>query len=211
MDRETAPVGGKALSTAAVVAAVYASLQLLSNIASLKVGIVFGLAVDMGTFCYPLSFTVRDMAHKLIGKRGVARLILASAAICLFASVYLALSTTAPAAGADNGFSSVFAPMWRIVAASILAMVVSEFVDTGIYELVAKSRFDRLWLRSAASNIVSIPLDSAIFAFTAFAFSLPVHDVFEIFIFNTIVKLAVGVVSVPAVYMTRTVKDPGAR
>lgn len=87
---ELAHAAAVTMSTAAVVAiAAYTGAQLLSNIASLKIGIVFGLAVDMGTFIYPITFTLRDVAHKTIGKRSTQTLIIASAVVNLFTALYL--------------------------------------------------------------------------------------------------------------------------
>ena len=60
---------------AVIVIAAYIGAQMLSDIASLKIGVVFGLAVDMGTFIYPITFTLRDVAHKTIGKRPTQLLI----------------------------------------------------------------------------------------------------------------------------------------
>lgn len=47
----------------------YIACQMISNIASVKIANVLSLAVDGGTFLYPLAFTIRDMAHKTIGKK----------------------------------------------------------------------------------------------------------------------------------------------
>ena len=44
-------------NTALFVALSYLAVQLVSNISSIKVGLVFNYAVDMGVFLYPLSFT----------------------------------------------------------------------------------------------------------------------------------------------------------
>ena len=71
-------------SLAVFVVAAYAGLQMLSDVASLKIGVVMGFAVDMGTFIYPFTFTLRDMAHKLVGKRGVRTLVVTAAAVNLF-------------------------------------------------------------------------------------------------------------------------------
>jgi queuosine precursor transporter len=62
---------------------------MLSDIASLKIGVVFGLAVDMGTFIYPLTFTLRDMVHKLLGKQNAQILIVSAGAINLLMAGYL--------------------------------------------------------------------------------------------------------------------------
>lgn len=192
------------LRAAAIVAAAYAALQLLSNIASLKVGLVFGIGVDMGTFCYPLTFTLRDLAHKTLGRRAVVALVWASAGLCLFSSGYLALCALAPAAegalGAD-AFSGVFSPMWRIVFASIAAMVVSELADTQVYQWFVDRMKRRQWARVLVSNAVSIPLDNLVFAVGAFGWSLPWTTVGEIFLFNLIVKALVAALAAPAIYL----------
>ena len=53
---------------AIIVVSSYIGAQMLADIASLKIGVVAGLAVDMGTFIYPITFTLRDVAHKILGQ-----------------------------------------------------------------------------------------------------------------------------------------------
>jgi len=60
---------------AIIIIAAYIAAQMLSDIASLKIGVVAGLAVDMGTFIYPITFTLRDLVHKTLGKRSAQLLI----------------------------------------------------------------------------------------------------------------------------------------
>ena len=74
---------------AVIVVAAYLAAQMLSDIASLKIGIVGGLAVDMGTFIYPITFTLRDVVHKVLGKKNTRILIISAGAINLFMSGYL--------------------------------------------------------------------------------------------------------------------------
>ena len=109
---------------AVVVVAVYIAAQMMADIASLKIGVVAGLAVDMGTFIYPVTFTLRDLVHKTLGKRNAQVLIIVAAVINLGMVFYLMWSAAVPSdpdafGGAE--FSAIFAPLWRIVCASILA------------------------------------------------------------------------------------------
>jgi len=53
------------------------------------------------------------------------------------------------------------------------------------------------------SNAVSIPIDNLIFAVGAFAFLLPWEVVWQIFLFNLLIKFAVTLVSLPLIYTTR--------
>jgi hypothetical protein len=55
---------------------------------------------------------------------------------------------------------------WRIIAASFIAIVLSETVDTEVYQKLLQ----RPWMqRVIGSNLVSIPLDSILFNLIAFA------------------------------------------
>jgi uncharacterized integral membrane protein (TIGR00697 family) len=107
-----------------------------------------------------------------------------------------------PSWGLGKEFSSILAPVWRIVIASIIAEVVSELVDTEVYHLFIKKITKRYqWCRVLVSNSVSIPVDNAIFSTGAFAFALPWPVVGQIFIMNLLVKYVVTLFSLPMIYI----------
>ena len=197
---------GKSLSRLAiVVVAAYAAAQMLSDIASLKIGVVAGFAVDMGTFIYPITFTLRDLVHKTLGKQAARTLIVAAGVINLFMAAYLMWAASVPGDpgwGLTEEFSAILAPVWRIVVASIVAEVVSELIDTEIYHwFVTRITTRYQWARVLSSNSVSVPIDNIIFAVGAFGFVLPWAVVWEIFWFNLVVKYGVTLVSLPLIYI----------
>ena len=107
-----------------IVVAAYIAAQMLADIASLKIGLVWGLAVDMGTFIYPLTFTLRDLAHKTVGKKNTQVLILTAGAVNLLMAAYLTWAAwvqSDPSWGLGAEFKAVLAPVWRLVLASIVA------------------------------------------------------------------------------------------
>lgn len=191
----------------------YIAAQMLADIASLKIGSVAGWAVDMGTFIYPVTFTLRDVVHKLLGKRQAQTLIFSAAAMNLIMALYLMMASWVQSdsgwamsgpAGTDIGvaFAAILAPVWRIVMASILAEVLSELLDTEMYEwFVQRVTRQHQWARVVVSNAVSIPVDSAVFCLIAFAGQMPADVVFEIFVFNMVVKLALTLVTLPLIYL----------
>lgn len=194
---------------AVVVISAYIGAQMLADIASLKIGVVFGLAVDMGTFIYPITFTLRDVAHKTIGKRNTQTLIVMAAVVNLFAAVYLWWVATVPgdpAWGLDTQWNAVFNAglLARIVIASIVAEIVSEFADTEVYHwFVTRITHRYQWARVLVSNSVSIPIDNLIFSVGAFGGVLPWEVVWQIFLFNLVLKYLVTLVSLPLIYVTR--------
>lgn len=194
---------------AVIVISAYIGAQMLADISSLKIGLVLGFAVDMGTFVYPITFTLRDVAHKTLGKRATQVLIVMAAAVNLFAALYLWWVTgvaSDPAWGLGAEWSAVFNAqlLARIVLASVVAEVVSELADTQVYHwFVTRITHRHQWARVLVSNSVSVPLDNLIFAVGAFGGILPWNVVWQIFVFNLVVKYLVTIVSMPLIYVTR--------
>ncbi len=200
---------------AVVVVASYIGAQMLADITSLKIGLMAGYAVDMGTFIYPITFTLRDLVHKTLGKRNAQALIIMAAIINLFMAAYLAWAASVPSDpswGLGAEFSAILGPLWRIVIASILAEVVSELLDTEVYHWFVTRITERYqWARVLLSNSISVPVDNLIFAVGAFGalpflqdhfLTLPWNVVWQIFVFNLIVKYGMTLISLPLIYLS---------
>jgi uncharacterized integral membrane protein (TIGR00697 family) len=207
----------KAIPTSGIIViSIYIAAQLLSDIGSLKIALIAGFSVDAGTFIYPLTFTIRDLVHKQLGKTAARTVIILAAVINLFMVVFFYFAAwlpQEPSWGLGKEFSAILGPVWRIVTASIVAEVISELIDTEVYHFWV-SRITRRyqWARVLTSNAVSIPIDSLIFCWGAFGLALPNSVVWSIFFANVIVKGLVTVVSLPAIYLVKEKEDPdGAR
>jgi uncharacterized integral membrane protein (TIGR00697 family) len=188
-----------------LIVAAYVAAQMLSDVLSLKIALVAGFSIDVGTVIYPFTFTLRDLVHKSLG-RAAARTVIVAAAVInllmagLFAfAVWLPPDPTWPLQGE---FAAVLTPVWRIVVASIVAEIVSEFTDTEIYHLwITRVTRHYQWARVLVSNAISVPLDSLIFCWGAFAGQLPGVTVWSIFWANVLVKGAVTLLSLPGIYL----------
>ena len=203
------PIAQTMPAIALIVVAAYIAAQMVSDVASLKIGNIAGLAVDMGTFVYPITFTLRDVVHKIWGKRNAQALIITAAVINVLMVLYLGWTASVPGdmvADPDGTFNAayglVFGPLWRIVLASILAEVFSELADTEAYHwFVTRVTHDKQWARVLVSNAISVPIDSALFAVVAFGGAIPWTAVSQIILFNVIVKFGVTLVSLPLIYI----------
>jgi len=185
----------------------YVAAQMMADIASLQIVQFAGLSMDAGTFVYPITFTLRDLAHKVIGIRGARILIIAAAVVNLVMALFFwFVGSLTPDAGAGSSelWGQVLSPIWRITMASIVAEVVAELVDTEAYRFWVERITRRFqWLRVLTSNAISIPVDSFLFAFLAFYGTMPTSAVIGIFWANVIVKGAVTIVSLPMIYLVR--------
>ena len=202
------PGSTNVLATAGIiVVAAYIGAQMLSDVLSLKIALVAGFSIDVGTFIYPFTFTLRDLVHKLLGRAAARTVIVAAAVINLVMAVMFAFAAWLPPDPTwtlQREFTAVLTPVWRIVVASILAEVLSEFSDTEIYHLWTTRVTRRYqWARVLVSNSFSVPLDSLIFCWGAFGGVLPGATVWSIFWANVLVKGAVTLVSLPGIYLVR--------
>ena len=184
--------------------------QMISNISSVKIANILSLAVDGGTFLYPLAFTIRDMAHKTIGKKNTQKLIIVSAIINIFTPIYFYIISQIPADSSwefNKAFQITLSPVMRIAIASIVASTLSELVDTEVYHFFITKITKRFqWLRVLISNVFSIPVDNFLFVLIAFLGVLSIDALIEIFIFNFFVKYAVTIISVPLIYLAKDKK-----
>ncbi|WP_394840480.1 queuosine precursor transporter [Pendulispora rubella] len=193
----------------------YVGAQVVADITSVKIGTVLGWAVDMGTWIYPITFTLRDVVHKALGRRAARTLVITAAAVNLAMAAYLqwvARQPSDPSYALGNEFAAVLAPLWRIAIASILAEVVSELLDTEVYHwFVRRVTTRHQWARVALSNAASIPVDNVVFAVGAFGalpflkdhpLTLPWPAVWSIFVVNLTVKAAVSALSLPLIYLS---------
>jgi queuosine precursor transporter len=120
------------------VATVWAANWALKRWGFVSVG--FGLSAPAGVWFAGLAFTLRDVTGRQLGRRAVILAILAGGALSLIVST-------------------------RYAWASALAFLISEACDFAVYEPVRS----RGWLPAvAASNVVGLTVDSALFLLLAF-------------------------------------------
>ncbi|HEX9854251.1 MAG TPA: queuosine precursor transporter [Acidimicrobiia bacterium] len=203
MQRESLPT--RPAVVLALLAAAYVAAQILADVSSLKLANVFDNAIDGGTLIYPITFTLRDLVHKVAGKQVARALIVAAALINVFMAGLFWIVDALPLVP-DSGqqselFGAVLGPVWRIVFASIVAEVISELVDTEVYSAWVRRFGNRSqWGRVLASNAVAVPLDSLVFAVLAFGGLVDPAIVRQIVLTNVVVKLLVTLVSLPLIY-----------
>lgn len=180
---------------------------MLSDITSLKIILFLGMSMDAGTLIYPITFTLRDLVHKTVGRKGAVTVILAAAVINLIMALLfwiVARLPGDPAVGDQSAFAQVLSPVWRIVIASIIAEVIAELIDTEAYHLwVTKITKRYQWLRVLCSNIFSVPTDSLIFVWLAFGGVYETATVWSIFLANILLKGGTTLLSLPLIYLVK--------
>lgn len=188
-----------------LVSVAYVAAQMVADISNLRDLTLFGLSVSAFSIAYPLTFTLRDMAHKLAGPYVARTLIIAAAVIYLVVQAFFSIISNLPPELTEAEritLGQLLTPEWRFLAAAVLASVISQLVDTEIYtRWVERFGAEHQWGRVLASNAIGIPLDRILFLVLAFAGTMSTEGMVEAFIGTTVARLVFGVISIPGIYL----------
>ncbi len=193
----------------------YILCQAVADVAATKLIQIGPVILPAGTFIFALTFTLRDLLHKRLGKQWATATIVAAGVFNLAQAGYLMAMAALPAPGffgLSESWTAIFALVPSITIASIVAEVVSQLVDTEVYHIVWKRLGSKMqWLRVLISNAVSLPLDSFIFGILAFMW-LPsilgggTHTFSEVVAIaggQILFKAVVTIISMPAIYLVK--------
>ena len=133
----------------------------------------FHLNATVAIFTLPLLYSINDMVIEVYGKERAQSIIRSSLLIILFILIFSLLATNLPASArflpTEEAYDTIFGKAARFSAASLIAFIVSEFLDVYIFaRLREKLGKTKLWLRTNASNFLSEFIDVAVFMTLAF-------------------------------------------
>mgnify|MGYP001047338975 CR=1 FL=1 len=193
----------------------YILCQAIADIGATKLVSVVGIVIPAGTFIFAITFTLRDLIHKRLGKEWARAAIICAGAFNILQALYLATMAQLPSPAyyeLSAAWGQIFAIVPAITIGSIVAELISELVDTEIYHWWTR-RLGHLpqWSRVLVSNAVSLPLDSLIFGTLAFVLlppflggdALPFGVAMSVAGGQIIWKALVTVVSMPGIYLVK--------
>ncbi len=184
----------------------YCALIVVANILASKIVVVASFTVPAAVIVYASSFLLTDMLSEFYGKEQARKAVWAGfmANIMLVVSVYIAIIWQgAPFWENQSAFETVLKNTPRIVAASMIAYLVSQHHDVISYHWWKKRFPEHLWLRNNASTVVSQALDTVIFISLAFYGIFPIGTMI---VGQYVVKLLIALLDTPFIY---TVKKAG--
>ena len=188
-----------------LVSVAYVAAQLVADISNLRSLMIAGIGVSAFSIVYPLTFTLRDMAHKLAGPHVARTLIIAAAVIYLIVQAFFSIISNLPPAMTETervSLGALLSPEWRFLMAAVVASVLSQLVDTEVYtRWVDRFGQENQWGRVLVSNAIGIPLDRLLFLLLAFAGAMSTDGLVEAFIGTTIIRLVFGILSIPGIYL----------
>jgi uncharacterized integral membrane protein (TIGR00697 family) len=166
---------------------------------------LFGTAMSVSIFYFPIVFIMTDVIGEVYGKKMAKNFVLAGVISIAFFLFYSLISNIAPWAEKGlwikDSYNQIFGLTARISIASLVAFVIAEYQDViSFFFFKKKIGEKKFWLRSNLSNVWSQFLDTVIFMFIAFLGVYPLPTLLAIIIPWWLFKVLLGLVYTPLSY-----------
>ncbi|OYX36531.1 hypothetical protein B7Z00_04635, partial [Candidatus Saccharibacteria bacterium 32-50-10] len=146
---------------------------IVSNIASVKIVSVGPFVFDAGTILFPLAYIIGDIVTEVYGYRKMRSLIYTGVFTLLLAMVTFWIVQNLPGASDwhnQAAYDAILGVVWRIVAASIVALFIGEMMNAYVMATMKVSTKGKaLWRRMISSSAVGSAVDTVVFSLIAFA------------------------------------------
>ncbi len=179
-----------------------------------------------GVIIWPVVFITTDIINEYFGKEGVKKVSILTVLLILYAFFVITVVTGLPPAqfwldvnstdarglpfNIDFAFNSVYRQGLGIIIGSVMAFLVSQFLDATIFHQLRRlTGSKKIWLRATGSTLVSQLVDSVVVLFVAFYFfgNWSLQQVFSVAAINYIYKFFVAVALTPLLYVSHYLID----
>lgn len=182
----------------------FVTLLLLSNIVAVKIVAFGSLFLPAAVVIFPLTYIFGDVLTEVYGYARTRKVIWIGFGANIFMALVFALVAKLPAATPwpfQADYLHILGQTPRIVAASIVAYFVGEFINSYILaKLKVKTSGKHLWLRTIGSTIIGEGVDTFMFISLAFIGVLPSALIYTIMLSSYVVKVGIEVVLTPVTY-----------
>ncbi|MBL4585109.1 MAG: queuosine precursor transporter [Pseudomonadales bacterium] len=202
-----------------VLAMVFVTLLVLTNIIGQKLFVWFGFTLTAGLITYPLTFLVTDIVSEIYGKRRADRMVVMGFGMTLLMLVIVQISIALPAspiwgsaiatdlkdgAAMQNAWLGSFGVGWWLVTGSMCAYLVAQLCDNYLFHFFRRlTNGKHLWLRNNGSTMVSQLLDTFIVNSFLFygAFGWGFVQGLEVMAVIYLFKIAIAAADTPLCYL----------
>jgi hypothetical protein len=164
-------------------------------------------SVSVAFLIVPLSFLITDIVTEVYGKKKAREFVVSGVITLIVFLFFIILFVALPPASRftqNREYIAIFGTSGRIVFASIVAFLLSEYHDVWLFWLIKdKTKGKMLWLRTNMSSVLSMIIDTFAFMFLAFYMLTPKFTamfVLQMLIPYLIFKILWGLLSSPLVY-----------
>jgi uncharacterized integral membrane protein (TIGR00697 family) len=188
-----------------MLAVLAATTAVCTNMLVLKVTRIGGITFGAAVVFFPITYILGDVITEVYGFRRARRVIWLSFGAMLFAALMswavLAMPVAPESVEMQGYYEKVFSSTPRIFAASLLAFLVGDFLNSIV--MAKRKVIDRgraYWKRAILSTVVGQLADSLIFYPLAFAGIWSWNLIGKIMISHYTLKVAIEILGVPVSY-----------
>jgi queuosine precursor transporter len=186
----------------------FVGLLIGMNLLGGKIIGLFGISTSVAIFLVPFTFLITDIVSEVKGERIARQFLLAGVLaivmILVFTSIFVLLEPH-DRYPYNEEYRTIFGASLRIMVASIVALVISQFHDIWAFSFWKRKTQGRfLWLRNNASTMVSQAIDTLLFMFIAFWHVAPQFDalfILQLALPYYLFKIGFAIVDTPLVYL----------
>jgi queuosine precursor transporter len=171
----------------------------------------FPFTTTVGMVPFPVTFLLTDVLNEFYGKRAARFITLVGFVMAVLSFTIIFVAGMIPIAeftkdptwqGVNEGaFANVFLGSQRMIAASLTAYLVAQFVDIGVFHLLKKATAGKyLWLRASGSTLVSQMVDTVVITIVAWTGILPWPKIVDIIFSAYGLKIFIALALTPAIY-----------
>ena len=197
-----------------VIAAVFVTSLVISNIIAVKLISVGPFYLPAAILIFPVSYIFGDILTEVYGYAQARRVIWIGFGCNLMAVFIFWLSIELPAApfwrtgafesaaASQQAYEAIFGSTPRILAASFLAYLVGEFLNSFVLaKMKITTRGRHLWMRTIGSTIIGQLADSGVFIFLAFYGTVPPDALAKMAGAQWLMKSAYEALATPLTYL----------
>lgn len=186
-------------------ATMFVALLVIANIVSTKVVDLWGWILPAAVIGYPFTYLLTDAISELYGERRARQVVYAGFFANLLMLVFIQAAISLPPAAVwphQEAYETILSSSYRIVAASLISYFIAQLTDVKLFHAIRRRTGEKhFWLRKNVSTATSQLLDTAIFITIAFYGTVPLSVLFQMILFQYIVKTAIAVIDTPISYL----------
>ncbi|HEU5075137.1 MAG TPA: queuosine precursor transporter [Polyangiaceae bacterium] len=169
------------------------------------------ITLTVGMIPFPVTFLLTDLLNEFYGKRAARFVTWVGFAMALLAYAFIFIALQIPMAEMTRSsswdgvtqpaFDNVFDGSKRMIVASLVAYLIAQFTDIGVFHLLRRRTRGRfLWLRATGSTVISQAIDTFTISMVAWYGLLGMGDIVNIMVSSYTLKFVIALGLTPAIY-----------
>ena len=187
-----------------VIAAVFATTLVVSNIIAVKIAGFAGLTISVSFVLFPISYIFGDILTEVYGYAAARRVIWLGFACNVLAVIAIWLGQILPSASFwenQAAYETILGATPRLLVSSFIAYLFGEFLNSYVLAKLKVATAGRwLWLRTITSTVVGQGVDSVIFITLAFVGTMAGGDLARTIVTQWLAKSAYEALATPLTY-----------